>query len=286
MGKIIIDTPDSSYYYCGKCSKKVEYNSRSCLNCGQDLLEEKSFQVSSDFNSNLPITQQLEIFEGAGVNKQYSSHQSTKKLQVNSNDASFFYCKNCKEKVSRTALECLSCGNIFTGFVNIDSLNDGQNNDLENEDKSKISKSLFDNKIEYPEDKEYSFVGFWLRTVAYLIDGLILYVAGIIVFTFIFMLTAIDEVSLIYDLFGIMLNWIYFTWWESSTHQATPGKKIIGAKVINENGDKLSFGKASGRFFGKIISFMMLGIGVLVVSFTDKKQGWHDTWSKTFVIKK
>jgi uncharacterized RDD family membrane protein YckC len=56
--------------------------------------------------------------------------------------------------------------------------------------------------------------------------------------------------------------------------------------VTDLNGDRISFGKASGRFFGKIISRLILGIGFFMIGFTEKKQGLHDMIAGCLVVKK
>lgn len=53
---------------------------------------------------------------------------------------------------------------------------------------------------------------------------------------------------------GIVSSWLYYAFFESSTKQATPGKLACGFVVTDMNGNRVSFGKATGRYFGMIIS--------------------------------
>jgi len=82
-----------------------------------------------------------------------------------------------------------------------------------------------------------------------------------------------------------MLSWIYYASLESSAWQATLGKKILGLKVTDLAGNRISFGRASGRFFGKILSGMILGIGFLMAGFTERKQALHDILAGCLVLR-
>jgi hypothetical protein len=72
---------------------------------------------------------------------------------------------------------------------------------------------------------------------------------------------------------------------ESSRRQGTLGKLAMGIKVTDIEGQQISFGKATGRYFMKAVSTAMLMLGY-VVSFSDKRQTWHDYIARTLVVKK
>ncbi len=86
---------------------------------------------------------------------------------------------------------------------------------------------------------------------------------------------------------GIVINivgiWLYFALQESSEHQATLGKRALNIYVTDLQGRRISFGQATGRHFGKIISGFILGIGYMMAGFTEKKQGLHDIMASTLV---
>ncbi|HCS51009.1 RDD family protein [Rubinisphaera sp.] len=84
---------------------------------------------------------------------------------------------------------------------------------------------------------------------------------------------------------GILMAWIYSAGLESSSYQATLGKMALGLKVTDLEGRQVSFGKATGRHFGKIISAIILLIGFLMQPFTEKKQALHDIMAGTLVVK-
>tara|TARA_B100001245_G_C22536040_1_gene269160 strand:- start:219 stop:485 length:267 start_codon:yes stop_codon:yes gene_type:complete len=80
--------------------------------------------------------------------------------------------------------------------------------------------------------------------------------------------------------------WIYFAVMESSPTQGTLGKMAIGIKVTDLEGSRISFGRASGRHFGKLISGLILQMGFVMVAFTKKKQGLHDKMASCLVVNK
>ena len=81
-------------------------------------------------------------------------------------------------------------------------------------------------------------------------------------------------------LFG---GWLYFALMESSTRQATLGKMALDMKVTDDEGNRISFGRATGRYFAKILSALILLIGFIMVAFTDRKRGLHDMIAGTLV---
>ena len=56
--------------------------------------------------------------------------------------------------------------------------------------------------------------------------------------------------------------------------------------VTDANGNPISFGRATGRHFGKIISALTLLIGYIMAGFTEKKQALHDMIAGCLVVKR
>ena len=83
-----------------------------------------------------------------------------------------------------------------------------------------------------------------------------------------------------------LLHWAYYSLLESSTWQATLGKKALGLEVTDLNGARISFGRATGRWAARYVSVMTLGIGNIMAGFTEKKQALHDMIAGTLVIRK
>lgn len=125
---------------------------------------------------------------------------------------------------------------------------------------------------------EFKYAGFWTRFGAYIIDMLVLLIPYLIIVA----ITG-DFVGL---LLAILLFWAYFAYFESSEKQATLGKQALGLMVIDLNGNRLDFTKATIRYFSKLIFGGILLIGYILIGFTEKKQGLHDMIAGTFVIHK
>ena len=57
-------------------------------------------------------------------------------------------------------------------------------------------------------------------------------------------------------------------------------------KIIDTNSEKITFLRATSRYFSSIISALILGIGFFMIAWTKKKQGLHDLICDTLVVKK
>jgi uncharacterized RDD family membrane protein YckC len=137
--------------------------------------------------------------------------------------------------------------------------------------------------------------GFWMRVVAAIVDSIILRVVVApvsLIFGGLGMASRMSGlphrgigllgggVTLFLLLFG---SWLYEAFMESSSYQATLGKMIFGMKVTDLSGNRISFERATGRHFAKYLSGIILGIGYIMVGFTDRKQGLHDILAGTLV---
>jgi uncharacterized RDD family membrane protein YckC len=155
-----------------------------------------------------------------------------------------------------------------------------------------------------------TYAGFWLRFVAHLIDGFILGFGMLFLLVPLFFLmggAAILEslprhagvhpnaaefgafLTLIFALVGIAVigQWLYYAYLESGEKQGTWGKQIIGIYVTDLSGARVTFGRASGRFFAKIISGMIpLLIGYIMAGFTERKQALHDMIASCLVLRR
>ncbi len=133
------------------------------------------------------------------------------------------------------------------------------------------------------------YAGFLRRLVAYIVDAVLLYS---IFFVLALLLgdSGMDPqtgaINPVLDLLALLISWLYFALMESSARQATLGKMAIGIKVTDLEGNPIAFPQATGRFFGKILSTLLLLIGYIMVAFTEKKQGLHDILAKTLVLMK
>ena len=144
--------------------------------------------------------------------------------------------------------------------------------------------------------------GFWIRAVALLIDGLILgvmfaVVGGIFAALVGFNITDAEDISdaeaiaaggfgLILVVVMIVVAWLYEALLTSSAQGATWGKQAMGLRVLRGDGARLSFGRATARYFSKsiITPLLPLFIGYLLAAFTRRKQALHDFIADTVVV--
>jgi len=152
------------------------------------------------------------------------------------------------------------------------------------------------------------YAGFWKRVAAYILDYIVLFIPGKLIGAM-FGGTAADAAltqaqqtagnnpDLLMEALGTYFHtmwpamvlttvmlWLYFALCESSAWQATIGKLALGIRVTDMQGDRISLPRALGRYPAKVLSFLMFFIGVLMVAFTERKQGLHDLIAGTLVL--
>ncbi|MDI6766199.1 MAG: RDD family protein [Bacteroidota bacterium] len=153
-----------------------------------------------------------------------------------------------------------------------------------------------------PQRPVFSYAGFWKRFAAYIIDQIIISIlAFVIVIPFLAMvglslwsedldlsenfIFAIISAYFSIILFIVIGQWLYYALMES-IKGATLGKMVLGIIVTDMQGNRISFGRATGRYFAKIISSLILSIGYIMAGFTQQKQGLHDIITGCLVINK
>jgi len=145
------------------------------------------------------------------------------------------------------------------------------------------------------------YAGFGVRLLAWLVDLLVLLFLSFIIalisgFFIAFLLIYVSIVSanssivtflsdFISGFIGFSVNLLYFTLFWSSKFQGTPGKILLGLKIVDANGNKISYSTALIRYISTFISSLLLGIGYLWIIFDGKKQALHDKLASTYVIK-
>jgi uncharacterized RDD family membrane protein YckC len=153
-----------------------------------------------------------------------------------------------------------------------------------------------------------AYAGFWLRLVAFLIDGAISFFLFLILLIPLFILTGAgsalsrigsredisDDVAAFVGIgfvlgFLVMtvgVTWLYYALSESSSWQGTLGKKMLNLTVTDMAGQPISFGRASARYFSKFITNLIpLAIGYILAGFTEKKQAIHDMIASCLVLR-
>jgi uncharacterized RDD family membrane protein YckC len=187
------------------------------------------------------------------------------------------HCPRCGAWMDGQSGACANCGNL-SGSVAI-----GIARPAEPARPPPINRALAPGAVAY--------AGFWRRLAARIIDCVVLFIAIFVVAFAAGLLYGVErlrprDVWIIVTLATFASVWLYYTVFECSALQATPGKLALRMIVTDSRGRRVSFRRANGRFFGKIISGMVLGIGYYLVGFTVKKQTLHDILADCVVVLK
>jgi uncharacterized RDD family membrane protein YckC len=194
------------------------------------------------------------------------------------------YCPSCGRETPDTAQFCSSCGAYLTSPAAAGSL---------------AARSM----VPPPGAISFGgqhFAGFWMRFLAYFIDRVLLGVGGLVLALPIIlilglasagrahMVGALAGAPMMFLLFplNVVMNWLYEAGFTSSARQATPGKMALSLVVTDLAGGRISFGRASGRFFGRYLSSFTLLIGYLIQPFTERRQALHDLLAGTLVLRR
>ncbi|AKQ47380.1 hypothetical protein TH63_00150 [Rufibacter radiotolerans] len=148
----------------------------------------------------------------------------------------------------------------------------------------------------YETSATVEYAGFWIRLVAWVIDAFVLAIPNWII-SAVFMggtALATDLENNPYAMMAAMsgsigltslINLLYKSILESSSWQATIGKKALNLKVTDEQGHRISFLRSLGRTLATFISAFILFIGYIMAAFSSRKQALHDKIASTLVVK-
>lgn len=146
------------------------------------------------------------------------------------------------------------------------------------------------------------YAGFWIRFVAYIIDEILIGIVSLIVILpFLLMagvsLATLDEYDpspvAIFSFIGaylaaiitaLTIKWLYYAIMESN-RGATLGKMALRLRVTDMAGNRVTFARATGRWFGKILSALPLSVGFMMAGWTQQKQALHDILASTLVVR-
>jgi len=116
--------------------------------------------------------------------------------------------------------------------------------------------------------------GYWRRTFAAFIDGIILS----IFYGFISSL----EISGM-AILQLIIFFVYMIGFKSY-RGTTPGYRLFGMKIISINGDKANFIQIVVRMISATFSALCLGLGFIWIAFDKNRQAWHDKIAGTYVL--
>jgi len=141
------------------------------------------------------------------------------------------------------------------------------------------------------------YAGFWRRLAAYIIDSIVALIAAYTValagalliglpggerFEGPALTIAVTWIIASY----LIVPWLYWVLMESSSVQATLGKKALGIVVTDIEGRRVTFIRGTVRYWAKVLSLLTLLIGFILAAFTPRKQALHDIISGCLVVVK
>lgn len=213
------------------------------------------------------------------------------------------YCSKCGANLAADAAFCGSCGTPAgrqTVVVPVRPAPPGYS--------PTVATSAYADPAGLLTSRSFTYAGFWLRFLAALIDGVILsFGTGVLLIPMFFLtgfaanfeafarrsrpdpsvVAGFLAMILMFVVLSVLVQWLYHAYLESGDNQATWGKQAIGIYVTDLQGNRVSFGRASGRFFGKIVTGMIpLAIGYIMAGFTERKQALHDMIASCLVLRR
>ena len=196
------------------------------------------------------------------------------------------YCSKCGALMADGATFCSACGQAFSTAV-------------------AVARHM---NVQVAGVPRVEYGGFWLRFLAYLVDGAVILIGVCVVAIPLFFLTGfgaflsqihpgedwnetgpwlIAAAVFFFATVSLVVTWLYHALMESSEWQATVGKKVLGLVVTDTDGRRVSFWRATGRHFGKILTNMVpLFIGYIMAGFTEKKQALHDMIAGCLILRR
>lgn len=219
------------------------------------------------------------------------------------------YCQNCGAQLAASATFCTACGTAVPGAgipVGAGPVTEPPPGGYAPAAPRSPEQSGWSAPPAFPAAATVRYAGFWRRFVAFLIDWIALQIISFVTapaFTLVGvpldpfegqqpsfpeLLNRPDLIEKLLPaaLVGVALGWLYYALLESSPWQGTLGKKAIGLKVTDLEGRRISFLRATGRHFAKLLSWFTLTIGFILAGLTAKKQALHDIIADCLVVRR
>lgn len=140
---------------------------------------------------------------------------------------------------------------------------------------------------------EVVYAGFWKRYAAYFLDSFVVGIINLpvsVVFNLIGASSGSESLALAMSMVAMLGGFVigigYYAGFHASRGGATLGKMAVGIKVVRSDGERITFMRGVGRYFGFILSSLTLMIGFIMAAFTQRKQALHDMLCDTLVVDK
>lgn len=120
---------------------------------------------------------------------------------------------------------------------------------------------------------------FWYRLGGFLIDGVILYVIGLVIGV-IFRGNLVSQI-----LISLAAGIAYSVYFIGSGSGQTPGMRLLNIRAVDAvTGGRVDYGRAFIRYLVGIVSQLPCYLGYFWMLWDPERQTWHDKVAKTFVV--
>lgn len=140
--------------------------------------------------------------------------------------------------------------------------------------------------IKKTQKTDYQHAGVWRRFSAMFLDGFILGLLSSALSGMFFRGSVRgDNVDFSFNYFpGLIISFAYYAFFWIEHDGQTIGKKVMGIKIVRQDGKPIDLVTAVTRCIGYLISGAVFGIGYISATFNKKKLTWHDRLAKTYVV--
>lgn len=184
------------------------------------------------------------------------------------------FCPACGTRATSGAITCTLCGALLPGHT------------------AEEARARVPVHARVPEPVRYG--GFWRRLAALLLDALVLYFPAAIV-RVLLGLPAINSMTstmnvdsslpMIASAVELFMDWLYVAFLVASRSRATLGMMVMDLQVSDLHGARISFSRATWRYFAQFLSVITLFIGYFMQPFNARRQTLHDMLSGTVVVR-
>jgi uncharacterized RDD family membrane protein YckC len=139
------------------------------------------------------------------------------------------------------------------------------------------------------------FAGFWVRSLAKFIDGVLLCGIALLVERAVVgtVFNGVFPAPRDWEAFMRLLVWtapintliaVGYTTYFMARHEATPGKRMLGLRVVRADGGRVGTARVVGRYFAETLSTIIFCAGYVMAVFDDEKRSLHDYLCDTRVV--
>ena len=192
------------------------------------------------------------------------------------------YCWKCGTRNAEGETRCVNCGAALPAPVTAGVAAPTAPPPAAGRELSEVLGAIPEPRPVFDATPHPVYAGFWRRFWTGCVDYVVLFPLGLAVRIWLgvgMFDSDWTRESAIVLIFGLVTGWLYDALMECSRWQGTLGQQLLGVRVTDRRGRRVSFARATGRHFGQFVSLFTLGIGYLVMLFNRRRLTLHDWMS-------